>query len=216
MSNEYVLENLKLFYERSQFITSSTGTERLQLIYNSVSQFLPDNSLILICMRNLIYTIRTCMNGISIEDIPTRYLNLYTQYRTEIEVYIQRLESSMQRQVSSNVYPIGLDSSGSVSGPVSVSGSSGSVSGSSKRQNFKFKDSCPICIEQYVDGDDLSLTICGHIFHKMCLESVTITRCPICRKSLEFGSSSRSKRSRSRSKRSRSRSKKSLLKSMKF
>ena len=49
--------------------------------------------------------------------------------------------------------------------------------------------SCPICIEEFVDGDDSNFTICAHMFHVACLDKwhqVGGVDCPLCRTNINF------------------------------
>ncbi|CAO2814828.1 unnamed protein product [Amaranthus hypochondriacus] len=43
-------------------------------------------------------------------------------------------------------------------------------------------DICPICKEEYVDGEDIGVVQCGHEFHTECITKwlVTKNKCPIC------------------------------------
>ena len=45
-------------------------------------------------------------------------------------------------------------------------------------------DVCPICIEEYSNGDDLVLCPCRHAYHRLCLESWLRVKnlCPLCKK----------------------------------
>jgi hypothetical protein len=45
-------------------------------------------------------------------------------------------------------------------------------------------DECVICLEKLF-SEDILVTICGHFFHKKCMETVTI--CPLCRDSIYKG-----------------------------
>jgi len=40
---------------------------------------------------------------------------------------------------------------------------------------------CSICLEEFVEQDNLIITSCKHTFHKQCLEKVTLPHCPLCR-----------------------------------
>ena len=42
---------------------------------------------------------------------------------------------------------------------------------------------CPICMEN-INGTTLSLTHCGHFFHKDCISKIRNNTCPSCRKNL--------------------------------
>ena len=45
-------------------------------------------------------------------------------------------------------------------------------------------DSCPICMEEYSNGDDLVLCPCRHAYHRVCLENWLRVKnfCPLCKK----------------------------------
>lgn len=45
------------------------------------------------------------------------------------------------------------------------------------------KESCSICLEKYIVGDEISrLPLCGHYFHKKCIDLMDKRmKCPICR-----------------------------------
>ena len=50
---------------------------------------------------------------------------------------------------------------------------------------IKNKDTCPICLEQYVKGTYKRTLICGHTFHKKCVDKwfkTSPNTCPVCRK----------------------------------
>jgi len=59
-----------------------------------------------------------------------------------------------------------------------------------KYSNLDFKNfetQCSICLVNYENGDNVSLTNCNHLFHNECLVEWTHYKkeCPICRKNLE-------------------------------
>jgi hypothetical protein len=53
-------------------------------------------------------------------------------------------------------------------------------------QEEKKKDCCSVCKEDYVDGDEVVITGCNHLFHACCLATWVKTKqtCPNCRESV--------------------------------
>jgi hypothetical protein len=52
-----------------------------------------------------------------------------------------------------------------------------------------FKEtSCPICLEDYVDGVEVVDLPCSHLFHHKCIETWAITHpeCPLCRRAIPY------------------------------
>lgn len=60
----------------------------------------------------------------------------------------------------------------------------------SKILDKKIDDNCSICLEPYKEGDDVSILICSHIFHKNCIEPYFKEyshKCPNCKQSAGIG-----------------------------
>ncbi|TBT97774.1 hypothetical protein CWI39_2760p0010 [Hamiltosporidium magnivora] len=55
-------------------------------------------------------------------------------------------------------------------------------------KNISFNDNiiCCICLEPYIQGDQIRCLYCHHIFHKICVDPWLCRTCicPICRKSI--------------------------------
>ena len=52
-----------------------------------------------------------------------------------------------------------------------------------KSEVIEFQTTCPICIDDYEDGQKLRLLPCNHVFHKACVDEwfARSTRCPMCK-----------------------------------
>eukprot|EP01084_Bolivina_argentea_P041234 76088_1 len=56
-----------------------------------------------------------------------------------------------------------------------------------KSNNVDPVDQCRICLEYYIDGDDLRILPCFHIYHKECVDTWLTkmsSKCPICKTSI--------------------------------
>ncbi len=56
----------------------------------------------------------------------------------------------------------------------------------SKRKDWKEQEECPICLEAFVESEQLlyCAKTCGTNFHKACLDRVRSQKCPMCRGSI--------------------------------
>jgi hypothetical protein len=53
-----------------------------------------------------------------------------------------------------------------------------------KESSSECNETCPICIDEYHDGESVKVLPCGHIYHPLCIEPWFLaksTACPLCK-----------------------------------